>query len=338
MSFEINIIVVPYSSEFKSLWDNFNNNAKNGLFMFSRDFMEYHKDRFNDCSLLFFIDEVKNENLLAILPANLADSTLYSHQGLSFGGFIISHKCRAWQMLELFNSLIAFMKERGIENLIYKVTPFIYHQMSAQEDIYALFRNNAKLYRIDLSSIIFLENKISFSKGRKSKINHAKKCDIKLIKSSDFAGFHKLLSEVLARHNAKPVHSVCELEFLANNFNNNIELYLALKNDEILAGSLLFIYPHAIHTQYLASSNNGREMGALDYLIAHLIEKYGNKKFFSFGISNENNGKFLNLGLIEQKERFGARGMAHLFFSLNIKRGGAQDRIPLLTPRQRFAA
>lgn len=41
-------------------------------------------------------------------------------------------------------------------------------------------------------------------------------------------------------------------------------------------------------------------------------------KYFDFGISNENNGRFLNRGLIAQKEGFGARTIVHDFYELSI--------------------
>ena len=58
----------------------------------------------------------------------------------------------------------------------------------------------------------------------------------------------------------------------------------------------------------MASSNKGREIGALDLVVATLLDKYReNKLYFDFGISIENNGACLNEGLIAQKESFGGR-------------------------------
>jgi len=74
-----------YSNFEKKIWDEFVNNAKNSHFFFHRDFMEYHKDRFEDFSLMIY----KNKKLVSILPANKKDDLLYSHQGLTYGGFLI---------------------------------------------------------------------------------------------------------------------------------------------------------------------------------------------------------------------------------------------------------
>lgn len=79
------------------------------------------------------------------------------------------------------------------------------------------------------------------------------------------------------------------------------------------AGAVLFIYGDVVHTQYLAANDTAREIGALDFVVATLIEKYKDSKaYFDFGKSSEGeDGKFLNEGLIHQKEGFGGRTMVY---------------------------
>lgn len=43
-----------YKSGLKAEWDGFVRNSKNGTFLFYRDFIEYHGDRFGDYSLMFY--------------------------------------------------------------------------------------------------------------------------------------------------------------------------------------------------------------------------------------------------------------------------------------------
>jgi hypothetical protein len=64
-------------------WNTFVSKAKNATFLLHRGFMDYHKDRFEDYSLMVF----ENEKLVAVLPANRVDGCVYSHQGLTYGGF-----------------------------------------------------------------------------------------------------------------------------------------------------------------------------------------------------------------------------------------------------------
>ena len=92
------------------------------------------------------------------------------------------------------------------------------------------------------------------------------------------------------------------------------------KENELLAGAVIFENEKIVHTQYLSNSDKGRKLGALDLLIDRLIKEfYKDKKYFDFGISNENNGKYLNKGLIHQKEGFGARAIVHDFYELDVK-------------------
>ena len=48
------IIVKRYSDENVDLWNGFNAKSKNSMFMFDRNYMDYHRDRFKDYSLLFY--------------------------------------------------------------------------------------------------------------------------------------------------------------------------------------------------------------------------------------------------------------------------------------------
>ena len=69
----------------------------------------------------------------------------------------------------------------------------------------------------------------------------------------------------------------------------------------------------------MASSAIGKEIGALDFVLNDLIKNiYRDYKYFDFGISNENNGQFLNEGLIAQKEGFGARAICHDFYKIKV--------------------
>ncbi|MBZ7945628.1 GNAT family N-acetyltransferase [Campylobacter sp. RM10532] len=309
------MIVKKYTKNDFIIWNEFNKNSKNGLFMFDRNYMDYHSDRFIDHSLMFY----EGEKLLTLLPLNQKDGVLHSHQGLTFGGFICDNKMQQNKMLECFNVLLDYMKNNKFEKLIYKSIPYIYHKKASQEDLYALFLNNAQLYRIDCSSVIYLDS-YSFAKGRKYQISKAKKENIAIEETNDFKGFLVLLNEVLSKqHNAKAVHNVDELVLLKSRFPENIKLFVAKKDETIVAGTLLFVYENLVHTQYLANSDYGREYGALDLLLNFLIEKYSkDKKYFDFGISNENNGLYLNKGLIFQKESFGARTMVHNFWEIKL--------------------
>ncbi len=310
--------VIKYNLSYKNIWNEFVKNSKNGHFFFQRDYMEYHNNRFEDFSLLIF-DE--NEKLISILPANINENILYSHQGLTFGGCVVDDKMKTEIMLGIFESLKAFLKEENIAKIVYKVIPYIYHIKPSEEDRYALFRNDAKLIRRNVTSTIDLTEQVRYSKGRKWTVNKAKKEDIEIVETNDYKSFWLLLSSVLeSNHEVKPVHTLEEMEKLVEIFPKNIKLFLAKKDDEVISGALVYENKNIVHTQYLANSETGREICALDLLIDYLIkERYKEKKYFDFGISNEDAGRYLNTGLISQKEGFGARAVAQDFYELEIK-------------------
>ena len=75
------------------------------------------------------------------------------------------------------------------------------------------------------------------------------------------------------------------------------------------------------HVQYIASTEKGRNLGALDGLFDYLIgTQYAHKRYFDFGISVEQGGWVLNEGLIHQKEGFGARGAVYETYEITIQR------------------
>lgn len=310
--------IVKYTKEYKSLWNEFVKNAKNTHFFFDRDYMEYHSDRFDDFSLIVFDGKGK---IIALLPANIKENILYSHQGLTFGGFLVDDKMKTETMLTIFDKLKYFLKEVDIKKLVYKCIPHIYHIKPSEEDRYALFINNAKLIRRDVSSTVDLTEQIRYSKGRKWSVNKAKKENLTIYKSQEYDFFWDLLTSILENnHDVKPTHTLNEIQNLVYLFPKNIQLYLVKKDNDVLCGALIYENKNIVHTQYLANSNLGRDLGALDSLIDVLIKDiYKSKKYFDFGISNEDAGRYLNTGLISQKEGFGARAVVQDFYELEIK-------------------
>lgn len=309
--------LIRYTADKKQEWDLFVTNAKNSHFMFYRDYMDYHSDRFKDFSLMFYDEKGK---ILGLLPANIEGDVLYSHQGLTFGGFLIDTNIKTKSMLELFDVLKGYLLKQNIKKIIYKCIPYIYSSLPAEEDRYALYVNEASLIRRDVTTTILLDNKIKYQEQRKRAIKKAFKNGLIIEESSDYNSYWSILRDALKhQHNATPVHNEDEIKRLAQLFPNNIKLFVVKDDEKILAGTVIFENSDIVHTQYLASSEQGRKVGALDFVLDYLISnKYQNKKYFDFGISNEDNGKYLNEGLIAQKEGFGARAVVHDFYEIRV--------------------
>lgn len=312
------IEITKYSPEYKHDWNEFAIRCKNFHFMFLREYMEYHADRFLDCS--FIIKNDKGETL-ALLPANRVNNVVYSHQGLTFGGLLFNHSMRASLMIDIFDALLNFLKEMNISSLVYKCIPHIYHQQPAEEDLYALFRVNAHLFRRDVSVAIDLSRPLKFSSLRSRSIKKAAKQGVQIIKPEDQNELWPLLESVLkANHSATPTHTKNEISALISCFPENIKPYLAIYNNTPISGAITYETNDVVHAQYLMSNDIGRKLGGLDLIIDHIIGvKCEGKRYFDLGISNENNGWLLNEGLIAQKEGFGARSIVHDFYKIEIK-------------------
>lgn len=313
------MIIKRYEESDKNIWNTFNKTAKNSLFMFDRNYMDYHKNRFLDHSLLFYQDE----ELIAILPMTEAEGVLTSHGGLTYGGFITNTKMKQHVMDECVEQLVQYARENGFRELNYKVIPHIYHTQPAEEDRYALFINDAKLAKVEASTVVNLEAPLKMPKGRKAQISRAKREGCTIEERTDhesFCQFIALENQVLSEHhNTKAVHTAEEINLLHDDFPENIHLYAAIKENTMIAGTIVFEYGQVVHTQYMAANDEARQIGALDLTINTVIEKYkASKKWLDFGISTENGGMILNQGLISQKEGFGGRTQTYEMWSITL--------------------
>ncbi|WP_454871095.1 hypothetical protein [Priestia megaterium] len=311
------ILIKKYSVEKKDVWNSFVEQAKNGHFLFNRNYMDYHSDRFMDFSLMFY----EENKLLAVMPANKDNiGNFVSHAGLTFGGIISSISMTTPKMINLFRNLIFFLKQEGIKTFVYKTIPYIYTSIPSQEDLYALSTFNFVLKRRDVSSTIFLKDRIKFSKGRKHSIAKARRNNVEIRQTTDYKTFIGILKEVLeSKYGNTPTHSAEEITLLAQQLPNHIKLYGAFLNYDMIAGIIIYENRKTIHTQYIGANSLGKQIGAVDLIIENLIHEYSlNKEYLDFGISTENAGKYLNLGLINQKEMFGARAIVHDFYELSL--------------------
>lgn len=299
-----------YRREDKEIWNFFVSKARNATFLFDRNYMDYHADRFDDNSFMFY----HKGKLKAVLPANVAGDTLYSHQGLTYGGLLLDKKATVEDVLECFDSLNSWLRENGISKVVYKALPWIYQQYPSEEDLYALtWKCKAQLISRNIASTIVIDNKLKFAESRKSGIRKALSLNIEVGESNDVDGFWHVLEDNLGnRYNAKPVHTASEMKLLMSRFPNNIKLYVAKMNGEIVGGTLIYVTPQVVHTQYISASVEGKKHGALDLLFDYIINKvYANCRYFDFGKSTEQGGAYLNEPLIFQKEGFGGRGVCY---------------------------
>lgn len=307
--------IETYQPHLAEKWNQFLTRAKNATFLFNRGFMDYHSARFTDGSLVIY----QGDKIKGVLPANLAGNALYSQQGLSYGGLVVAANLKFNAVATMFQALLKHLHNKGIDSLVIKVLPEIYTSIPAQESNYLLHLCEAELLKSELSSTIANPAELKIQSNRLEGVKKAQKQGLRIKKETDFTGFwnHILIPNLEVRHEAKPVHSLEEISLLASRFPNNIHLYNVYHQDKLVGGSCLFETKTTIHAQYISANQDKQQLGTLDFLFAHLIQKeFAHKKYFDFGISTVDGGKELNQGLLYWKECFGARSTLNTTYKL----------------------
>lgn len=301
---------IKYSDNKKKEWDQFVSTAKNATFLFQRDFMDYHKDRFEDFSLMIY----KDEKLFAVLPLNKNEEIAYSHQGLTYGSFILQETAKLTGAFLAFKEALKFLFERGIKKLDLRVIPTFYNSLPSDELEYILFKIDSSLIKRDVIMLINYHNKLRFQKNRREGINKAKRNGLVVKVDGDYDAFWNeiLIPNLSKKHGAKPVHALDEIKLLASRFPNNIFQVNVYKGEKIVAGTTVFLTKNVVHPQYVSGNDDKNIYGSLDFLYDFIIDHFKEERsYFSFNTSSEENGKLLNKGLLFWKESCGAR--PHVF-------------------------
>lgn len=315
-----NFTIRRYLKSDFSLWNSFVETSKNGTFLFHRDFMEYHSNRFEDFSLMVFNQKDK---LIAILPANRVGSTLYSHQGLTYGGLVFDTTVFISDSIAIVHLLLKYLAENEIYKFEIKVIPSIYNTIPSDEMEYIAFLIHANLMRRDTLAVIDLSNKIELSRVRKRGVEKGVKYNLMINEENDFTSFWNelLIPNLKSRYNAHPVHTLSEITYLKSKFPNNIKQFNVYLENQIIGGVTVFFTKNVIHPQYISGNKDFNNLyGGLDFLYDFLINQTNtNEQYFDFGISNKNNGLQINQSLHYWKESFGARTIVQNFYEIDTK-------------------
>jgi Acetyltransferase (GNAT) domain len=301
--------VRPYEAGDRALWDRLVEDSRSRHFFFRRDYLEYHRDRFQDASRIV----LEGGTPVAAFPANRSGEEVVSHGGLTFGGILSGPRLTTRRTVEVLGAILASYAAEGATTLRYKAVPAIYHLVPAEEDLYALFLADAELVRRDCAAALRPADRPRPSKGRRAAVRSARAAGLEVGREDAFGEFMRLEDEALRRrHGTAPVHTPAEMEMLAASFPENIKLFTARREGRLEGGVLVYETPAVAHAQYIAGTERAYAEHALDAIVAHLIEEeYAAKPWFDFGISTTEEGRNLNTGLMRNKESFGARAIAY---------------------------
>ena len=324
--------IVPYTPDLHTAWNVFVAQSKNATFLFDRRYMDYHADRFRDCSLMVYDNKGR---LFALMPANRVGDIVYTHQGLTYGGLILGLKATAVDVCEVMTTIAGYLSSQGVSRVIYKALPWIYTAIPSDEPLYALTEMcHAKLISRDIASVVNLDCHVPFSelrfRGKKKAVRH----DIHIDFSDDFTAFWDILTDNLrTKYGAKPVHTLDEILLLKSRFPENILLCAAFEGTTMVAGTVLYLTTRVAKTQYISASPRGKEVCALDLLFINLLSSLTSHlslptshlppltshlslptsrlQYLDMGTSAMNHSTELKRPLIFQKEGFGARAVCY---------------------------
>ncbi|WP_248723598.1 GNAT family N-acetyltransferase [Seonamhaeicola sp. ML3] len=309
--------IIRYSSEYFQEWNDFILKAKNGTFLFHRNFIEYHKDRFQDFSLMIF----KDKKLLAVLPANIVGDTIYSHQGLSYGGLVFKNELKLNKIIEIFESLLRFLFEKKIPHLELKTLPSIYSKTPNDEITYLMFLLKAKLTKQESLSVINLNHSLKIDANRMEGFRRGNKSNLKIKEDDSLRLFWEsiLIPNLLNKHSVKPVHTLDEIRMLKDMFPENIKQFNVFHEGDIVAGTTLFITDNTVKAQYISGNSKNNTLGSIDYLFVNLLDRFKDNVFFDLGSSNLSDGMQINKGLQYWKEGLGARTIVQNFYKIEVE-------------------
>jgi hypothetical protein len=310
------IKVIKYERKHSEIWNDFLSDSKNGTFLFDRNYIEYHSSRFKDHSLIV----MRDDKPICLFPANEKQKQINSHEGLTYGGIIIGDEVGIFDIFTVFYHILKYYYELGFTEINYKSIPAFFHRKSAFEDQYAIFLLDGKLVRVDTFFSTKISSKYILQDRRGKGIKKAIKEHVKIVKTDEFKDFWSgiLAPNLKKRFGVKPVHSLEEIMLLKRRFPKNVLQFNAMINNKIVAGTTIYLNNKTAHAQYISANDLGRKSGAIDLLFYDLLtNEFKDFDWFSFGITNENQGKEINIGLTQWKEGFGANVFPQYFYKLN---------------------
>ena len=302
----------------------------NGTFLQTRRFLNYHPHgRFKDASFLL----ESSGTIVAAFPGNLTESGEWvSHQGSTFGGPVISKNFyTAERVLHIMECAEKYLKSIS-KSARMRPTSILFTQDSTALLEYVL-EHHGYMRQTELSAVCTLDASKdpldNCEKTCRSVFRKSQPFDLVLRDMTDeeIPEFYRHLCISKAKYNTKPVHTLEELLDLRHNRIADELKFRALwmrdanktKGETFVAGMMLFDFKQANvrHAQYIAPNEEISEFHPTTAMYVYVMREAVLDGFgkFSWGISTENCGEYLNLPLFKFKESLGAKAALNLIYS-----------------------
>ncbi len=325
--------LLPYQPYWDSRLDQFvKEQSVNGTFLQTRQFLNYHpKERFKEAT--FALE--KSGTIAAYFPGNVTvENSFVSHQGSTFGGPVFNKAFyKASRVLEILKQADEYFTEH-YKSVRLKLTPQLFSKESPDLIEYAMehlgYKRNTELSAYtpltagDPLDSCDKECRRIFRQSEKSNVTYRA-----FENAEDFETFYKFLEISKAKHNAKPVHTLEELYDLQKRLNSDLDKkYRPIERirfrgiwveGRYVAGMMLFAFTetNSIHAQYIAPDDSFKEFQPTTCLYVNALREAARQSFqnFSWGISTENGGEFLNENLFRFKESLGAKASVNVTYT-----------------------
>ena len=302
--------IVRYSTDRHDAWNSYVAKARNATFLFYREYMDYHSDRFRDHSLMFYV----GNHLHSVMPAHEVGEIFCTHRGLTYGGLLMDENVTTVDVVTLFDELNGYLSGQGFKKVLYRAIPWVYHRLPAEEDLYAMFwKCGARLQQRMSGTVIVIGEHLRWRKDHRRRLKQAQEAGITVKADASLAEFWPVLNDNLMRKfQAQSVHTLEEIELLKARFPDNIIQYSAYLEGQIVGGITFYVMGHVLHGQYSGTTDDGKRLGAMEAIYHQVMyHDYANMRYLDFGTSNEQGGVVLNEGLIAHKEGYGGRTVCY---------------------------
>jgi hypothetical protein len=307
-------------------WEAFVASANNGTLFHERKFLGYHPEgRFQDHSLIF---EEKSK-VVAVFPAVMVregeQKALISHQGSSYGGIVVQQDMSFRDSYDFVEGLVTYARTEGFHRIQMTLPPAIYQGRVSNYLDFALIKHGFQYKKRDVSSMLTMEsspeeNLQKFRSSHRTAVRKAIKQGVRIQESNEWSAFYDLLKDNLKiRHNVQPTHSLEELIQLKGLYPDDIRLFGAFWDKQLIAGVVNFsVNKDVVLAFYISHKELFQHLRAVNLLFYEIIKwcHAENFKYLDFGIFTVNMEP--NFGLGRFKENFGASGVFRDTFELHL--------------------
>lgn len=329
--------IIPYSGSYRETWDTFLNSTRNGTFLLSRAFLDYHADYFADCSVLVYAEEAMVDNsddvlgtdgLLALLPASWDEKErkVYTHQSLFYGGLLMEKNVQLQDVLEITQAIFTYYANYlQAEQMIYAPLPYIYNELPSGDELFSLFQAGAKLTNRRVSMVVPLKEYYRMSTLKNSIARRAvgKGMYISRMLVEDetdqeqYVGMLQDEHSVLSLASTSRIRTAEQIRDVISLYPRFIRYYTVKDEEGVQAGCMILVTERVAYMQQLVCSEYGLQNGAVELLLKHLTDtKVGGVKYLDLGSSYVENS--LSKMLLNIKENFGSKSVCYDTYTLNL--------------------